>query len=245
MVLSDCSKIEQSLNSRLLETKGGPMSRKEEMLSRRERRALARRRQIVDGAAQVFAEKGYHAATTREIAQAADVSEGSIYHYFDSKKDLLLAIMDRLRLSQPPSSSSAPDDAGQMPPVDPRDVLKIVIRDRQAFAMEQQPMLRAVMSEILIDEAFAERYYGELLALSIEMMERYLQALIDQGRITDVDTALFTRFFVAANLGLAELLFLGDPLLEAKWGSDELIEALTDFFLIGLASPVEGQESKV
>lgn len=220
------------------------MFKKEEVLSRRERRALARRRQIVDGAAQVFAQKGYHAATTREIAQAADVSEGSIYHYFDSKKDLLLAIMDRLRVSQLPSPSNALDDAGHLSAVDPYDVLKMVIRDLQAFAMEQQPMLRIVMSEFLIDEAFAERYHEELLVRSIEMMERYLQVLIDQGRIADVDAALFTRFFVAANIGLAELFFLGDPLLEAKWGSDELVEVLTRFLLVGLASPEEGPESK-
>ncbi len=216
----------------------------EEGLSRRERRALARQRQIVDGAVQIFAQKGYHAATTREIAQAADVSEGSIYHYFDSKKDLLLAIMDRLRVSQPPSPSNALEDAGQLPAVDPRDVLNMVIRDLQAFAMEQQPMLRVVMSEVLIDEAFADRYHEELLAHSIEMMERYLRALADQGRITGVDAALFARFFVAANVGLTELFLLGDPVLEAKWCSDKLVEVLADFFISGLASSEAEPESE-
>ena len=209
---------------------------KEEKLSRRERRALARKKQIVDGATQVFAEKGYHAATTREIAQAADVSEGSIYHYFDSKKDLLLEMMDRLRLSQQPGFAEFLEDPEHLPVIGLRDVLESVLRNRQVFAEEQQPMLRAVISEILIDEDFAERYFEQLLAPSFEMMERYLQGLIEQGRITDVDAALFTRFFVAANFGLAELLFLGDPLLEAKWGSGELVEALTDFFLFGLVS---------
>lgn len=216
----------------------------EEGLSRRERRALARRRQIVDGAAQIFAQKGYHAATTREIAQSADVSEGSIYHYFDSKKDLLLAIMDRLRVSQPPGPSNALEDAGQLPAVDPRDVLKMVIRDLQAFAMEQQPMLRVVMSEVLIDEAFADRYHEELLAHSIEMMERYLRVLTDQGRITGVDAALFARFFVAANVGLTELFLLGDPVLGAKWCSDKLVEVLANFFILGLASSEAEPESE-
>lgn len=41
-----------------------------------------RRTQILRGAAQVFSEKGFYQATTKETAQAADVSEGTIYNYF-------------------------------------------------------------------------------------------------------------------------------------------------------------------
>jgi AcrR family transcriptional regulator len=68
----------------------------EQELSRRERRATARRQQILDGAAGVFAEKGFARATTKEIAQSADVSEGTIYNYFDSKADLLIGLMGRV-----------------------------------------------------------------------------------------------------------------------------------------------------
>ena len=58
--------------------------------------AEARRSQILAGAAQVFAQKGFHQATTREIAQAAGVSEGTIYNYFNNKRDLLLAMAETL-----------------------------------------------------------------------------------------------------------------------------------------------------
>ncbi len=40
----------------------------------------------------LFVEKGVDAATTREIAAAADVSEGAIYRHFDSKDDLAAAM---------------------------------------------------------------------------------------------------------------------------------------------------------
>ena len=46
----------------------------------------ARRTQILMGAAQVFAKKGFHKATTKEIAQAAGVAEGTIYNYFKNKR---------------------------------------------------------------------------------------------------------------------------------------------------------------
>ena len=52
---------------------------------RRARRAKERRQGILEAAARVFARKGFEKATTREIAQEADVSEGTIYNYFASK----------------------------------------------------------------------------------------------------------------------------------------------------------------
>jgi AcrR family transcriptional regulator len=50
-----------------------------------------RRGQITSAARQVFARKGYDAATVDEIAEVAGVSKGSIYNYFRSKEDILVA----------------------------------------------------------------------------------------------------------------------------------------------------------
>ena len=61
--------------------------------TRRDRRIVARRTQILEAAEAIFAAKGYHGATTREIAQAADVSEGTLYNYFTSKRDLFVGLM--------------------------------------------------------------------------------------------------------------------------------------------------------
>ena len=48
-----------------------------------------KRRQIVEGAIQVFKKKGYHKATVREIAREARIGLGSIYDYVNSKDDIL------------------------------------------------------------------------------------------------------------------------------------------------------------
>lgn len=47
---------------------------------------------ILQAAKHLFAEKGFHSTTMRQISLAADVSEGSIYQYFKGKSDLLLSI---------------------------------------------------------------------------------------------------------------------------------------------------------
>jgi TetR/AcrR family fatty acid metabolism transcriptional regulator len=63
-------------------------------LTTRAKEALAgvRRRQILEAATRVFADKGYAAATVRDIARAARIAEGTIYNYFKSKEDVLIHI---------------------------------------------------------------------------------------------------------------------------------------------------------
>lgn len=58
------------------------------------------REKLLDAAAQVFADRGYGAASVEEIARVADVSVGSIYTHFHSKQKLFLAIMHRRRVQE-------------------------------------------------------------------------------------------------------------------------------------------------
>jgi AcrR family transcriptional regulator len=50
---------------------------------------------ILDEAARIFDERGYHATTTNDVAAAAQVSVGSLYQYFPNKDALLVALADR------------------------------------------------------------------------------------------------------------------------------------------------------
>lgn len=54
-----------------------------------------RERVILDAATKLFASGGFHATSTRKIAAAAGVSEGTVFHYFGSKNELMLGILDR------------------------------------------------------------------------------------------------------------------------------------------------------
>lgn len=55
-------------------------------------RLEARRRQILLGAARVFARKGYQTASMEDIAQEAGLAKGHIYHYFAGKEDIFSQI---------------------------------------------------------------------------------------------------------------------------------------------------------
>jgi AcrR family transcriptional regulator len=55
------------------------------------RRASARRRapEIIEAAARVFAERGFHGATTQDIADVLGIRQASLYYYFPSKEGAL------------------------------------------------------------------------------------------------------------------------------------------------------------
>jgi AcrR family transcriptional regulator len=55
----------------------------------------AKRRQVLDGARQVFLAQGFDAASMGEIARAAGVSKGTLYVYFESKEELFAALVKR------------------------------------------------------------------------------------------------------------------------------------------------------
>ncbi|MFI0422536.1 TetR family transcriptional regulator [Spongiactinospora gelatinilytica] len=55
---------------------------------------LARRRQLLGAAQEVFVENGYHAAAMDEIAERAGVSKPVLYQHFPSKLELYLALLD-------------------------------------------------------------------------------------------------------------------------------------------------------
>ncbi|MBU0917493.1 TetR/AcrR family transcriptional regulator [Aquabacterium parvum] len=60
-------------------------------------RALARRQQVLDAAAECFRRKGFHGASMAEIAKTAGMSPGHIYNLFENKDDVITAIVERDR----------------------------------------------------------------------------------------------------------------------------------------------------
>jgi AcrR family transcriptional regulator len=63
----------------------------------------ATRQRILAAALQVFRERGFEAATMREIASAAGVAVGAAYYYFDSKDALVMAFYEQSQQEMAPA----------------------------------------------------------------------------------------------------------------------------------------------
>jgi TetR/AcrR family transcriptional regulator len=64
-------------------------------LQRRQQHQELSRTQLLDAAEEIFARKGYHETTLKEIAELAEFSVGSVYSFFDNKDDLFLSVFLR------------------------------------------------------------------------------------------------------------------------------------------------------
>jgi AcrR family transcriptional regulator len=63
---------------------------------RRSENWKARREEIIDTSAQIFARRGYHATGIAELCTVNGLGKGAFYHYIESKEELLAAIHDRV-----------------------------------------------------------------------------------------------------------------------------------------------------
>jgi len=189
----------------------------------------ARRNQILDAAASVFAEKGYHRATTKEIASVAGVSEGTIYNYFDNKADLLIGMMTRLvELRELPQEL---EDALQS---DAREFLVAIFRDRMGrIVQSHEETFQAILPEILTNPELRERYYQGFIQPTAMMLEDYIQTRVELGHLRPIDVPLAVRAVQGMFVGLLMFRFLGDEPIRTRW--EELPEVIGTILFDGLS----------
>ena len=188
----------------------------------REQLVAARRDQILDAAAKVFAEKGFHRATTKEIAQVAGVSEGTIYNYFANKGDLVIGIITRLA-----KFDQLDGEFAQAFQSDARGLLTAIFRDRTGRIEQNMEMVRAVLPEILISPELRERFYQQFVLPIAEFIEKNVQARVEMGYLQAANVPLTVRAVQGMFVGLLILRILGDKPLQAGWNDmPEVVMAL-------------------
>ena len=198
----------------------------------RQQLIAARRNQILDAAAKVFAEKGFHHASTKEIARTADIAEGTIYNYFASKSDLVIGIMTRLAELESLDKELVEALQGNV-----RDSFVAAFRHRMGRIQQGQEMLQAILPEVLVDSELRERFRRQYVLRVATMIEQYVRAQIELGRTRPVDVPLTVRAIQGMFVGLLVLRILGDEPLQSGW--DDVPEVLATLVFDGL-SPREG-----
>lgn len=64
---------------------------------KREERTRRRAQEVAEAATKVFYERGYAAATVQDIADELGILKGSLYHYIDTKEDLLFGVLQSVQ----------------------------------------------------------------------------------------------------------------------------------------------------
>lgn len=202
---------------------------------RRQRRIARRRREILAAAARVFASKGFAKATTREIADEADVAEGTLYNYFGGKREMLLSMAAEM---ETPLDEAMIAVSGQ----DDRTAVVGLFEAAFDFAETQIPFLRALLSEAWVDDDLLEQFFTTRLARIEEQVRTYIAARIATGAFRSFDPALGARAVIGLYLGLMLPVVRGIAPLPSPEERRILAETVTDLLLYGVLAGVESSE---
>jgi len=190
--------------------------------------AETRRAQILEAAVAVFAEKGYQRATVKEIAARAGVAPGTIYLYFKNKRDLLLAIADRL-IAQPVDQALA-----QLADLDAEAYIAAILQNRLQFVRRNQAFLQALVTEIWTDEELRERFFTQVIGPIFANAACYLQDRVAEGKLRTCRIEIVVPAVTGAIIILSFLRALVPEHVLAGVSDDELVEELARLYLYGL-----------
>jgi AcrR family transcriptional regulator len=206
-----------------IKTGGGVQGRQ----GRRQRRIARRRREIIQAAARVFAEKGYANATTKEIADQADIAEGTLYNYFNGKREILLAVAHEA--DAPMEAAVLAEDGG-----DDRAIMTAMFETALNISEEQLPFFRTLLSEAWVDDGIMQEFLSVRLERVVRPLQTFIAARIAAGVFRSVDSTLAAHLAIGMFGAVILPALRGVAPLPSREERHALAEAAVGVFLDGL-----------
>ena len=205
----------------LLITKGFSMTRRQKK-SPEERRA-----QILTAAETLFATQGFARTTTKEIARAAEISEGTIYKYFESKQQILIAMVSKM--IEPLMELFAPQQD-----VDDAAILKTFIRGQFEHFDRNKMLMQIMFSEIRLHSDLMTDFYQAVARPALQVLEQYITRRIEAGAFRPVHPAVAVRSLLGT---VRFYTLIWEGMLGGQLDAiprEVVIEEITTLFLRGL-----------
>lgn len=186
------------------------------------------KQRIIQGAAQVFAQKGYDGATTRAIAEAAGVNEVTLFRHFGNKKNIFMAVIEHF--SALPGLRTALE--GQITGNYYEDLITLgnhflarMLEQRKSILMslctaERLPEVREVVAHPPTQQQ--------------QMLSGYLRQQIERGTVRDLpnpELAAKMFFGMLFEFAISRPLYAGTPIEDIP--PEEVVTQLVDIFVHG------------
>jgi AcrR family transcriptional regulator len=196
-----------------------------------------RRKAIVRAAVPLFARKGFAGTTTRELAEAAGISEALLFRHFPSKQLLYREILrlgcegdpalERLAVLQPSTATLV---------CIVRFMVRRFLLGSEAERAELDPRLRLLAHSFLEDGDYARELFETVAERVVPLFEASLAAAVGAGDARPRSEAAANRFWfaqhVAAMMAFAAL--SGTSCVPYEGPLDSLVEEAGAFILRGI-----------
>jgi AcrR family transcriptional regulator len=196
------------------------------------------KQRIIQGAAQVFAQKGYEGATTRAIAQAAGVNEVTLFRHFGNKKNIFVAVIERF--SALPGLQTAMES--QLTGDYQQDLTKLGTHFLATMLKQRKPILMSLCTAERLPEI--RDVVAQPPTEQQQMLSGYLRHQIARGAVRDLpspELAAKLFFGMLFEFAISQSLIAGTPIEHMP--PEEVVAQMVDIFVRGTEKSQEASSA--
>jgi AcrR family transcriptional regulator len=189
---------------------------------------------ILVHATNVFCEKGYAAASMRDLSRASGVSLSGLYYYFESKEELLYLIQKDTFSTIVARLRERLEEVS-----DPAERIRCFILNHLEYFLTNQKAMKVLSHE---DEVLANGFRSEIAAIKREYYRICIELLDNYKRATGLEFS--SRTAVLSLFGMMNWIYTWyNPRVDAD--ARQLAREMGDIFLRGVgAAPSNGKKRK-
>jgi len=194
----------------------------------------AKEQQILDAALKIFSEKGFASTTTSEIAKEAGIAEGTIFRYFNTKKDILRKIMIKaIELIAPEAISKPIELLSDTQGKEARQILVEILKERVTFLSTRLPLIKTVFAEAMFHEDIRETLRENIIIKVRVTFEKFFDNMLIENKIRNCDRTSAMRIFIGSIITMIVYhQIFNIKLSPQEW--DKEIEKTVDILMYGL-----------
>jgi AcrR family transcriptional regulator len=195
-----------------------------------------KQKKIMEASIKLFSEKGFHAASTSEIAKEAGVAEGTIYRYFKTKKDILISLVAPmvLRFAAPYLLKDVKTILQEDLPIE--DALKKLYKNRLTIVEKNWARLRLIIQEVQFHPELREALVDNLVSYARNMTEAFVAQKISEGEFRPLPPFAVTRAIVTMMVGYLFFKHIIYPDEGKTYNDDQEIALMVDILLHGVGA---------
>jgi AcrR family transcriptional regulator len=187
----------------------------------------ATRSRILNAALRLFSARGYDGTTTKDLAAAASVAEGTLFRYFLNKKAILIEVATAGWIDILTDLLTELSEMGSYKAV------AQVMRRRMLRMRENKDLLQVCFVEAQHHPELRERIQLEVIAKMTDVAEAFFQTAMDKGIYRQTNPKIVAQVFLGmfAIAGFSDQTILPDS---SPASLQEMAEGIADIFLNGV-----------
>ncbi|BAH45937.1 probable transcriptional regulator [Brevibacillus brevis NBRC 100599] len=197
-----------------------------------------KQRNILRASVKLFAEKGFHASSTSEIAKEAGVAEGTIFRHYKSKKDILLAVVAPVlvKFAAPFILKDVREIFKEQNHKTFSQIVTELYRNRIDLVLANEKHIRILLQEAFFHDEIREALVATVFTGVKEMANKLIEAKVEVGELRPLPTQAVFRAILSSMIGLVLFRQVLDNDEFTQFSDDEQIALTVDILLNGIGN---------